>query len=309
MIHTNGCLIADGYSYTSNWLCAGSGVCTPGYMCASSCIIAGGYMYAGGWLCAGGGVCTPGCTIGCAGGGIGTSSPGGFFGGGRAFMVYGNGGAGELRVSGCSPKLEFDSNGYCSWHTELDGNGLNWVQTGIRYSFVLCNGGNACLSGVFYANAKSFRIDHPHPDLNDTHELIHMSVESPFADIIYSGSAVLSQGIAVIDVDQESGMTSGTFEELCVNARIFTSNESDWDEVKGTLDGNQLTILCKNPDSVATVSWMVIAERHDQFMVDNDATDHTGRVIVERVKEPKKEILQPRADYQCHYEQTQGIPT
>jgi hypothetical protein len=39
MINTNGCVIAGGYLYTSNWLCAGSGVCSPGMICSSACLV------------------------------------------------------------------------------------------------------------------------------------------------------------------------------------------------------------------------------------------------------------------------------
>ena len=35
MIHTNGCVIADGYIYAGGWMCAACGLCTPGYICSS----------------------------------------------------------------------------------------------------------------------------------------------------------------------------------------------------------------------------------------------------------------------------------
>jgi hypothetical protein len=39
MIQTNGCVIAGGYLYTSNWLCAGAGVCSPGMICSAACLV------------------------------------------------------------------------------------------------------------------------------------------------------------------------------------------------------------------------------------------------------------------------------
>ena len=79
-------------------------------------------------------------------------------------------------------------------------------------------------------------------------------------------------------------MTEGTFVLLNTNTSCFTSNESDWDAVKGSVLGNILTISCQNTSSTATVSWLVIGERHDQHMIDTDWTDENGKVIVEPLK-------------------------
>lgn len=46
-----------------------------------------------------------------------------------------------------------------------------------------------------------------------------------------------------------------------------------------------LTITCQNDSSTATVSWLVIGERHDQHMKDTEWTDDDGKVIVEPLKE------------------------
>ena len=51
-----------------------------------------------------------------------------------------------------------------------------------------------------------------------------------------------------------------------------------------TLTDNILTISCENTSSEATVSWLVIGERHDQHMIDTDWTDSNGKVIVEPEK-------------------------
>ena len=58
-------------------------------------------------------------------------------------------------------------------------------------------------------------------------------------------------------------MTTGTFVALNRNVQVFTTNESDWDNVKGSVVGNTLTITCQNSNSNATVSWLVVGERQD----------------------------------------------
>ena len=140
------------------------------------------------------------------------------------------------------------------------------------------NGGLSKASG-------SFKINHPLEAKKDTHHLVHSFVEAPQADNIYRGTATLSSGTATINLDTVSGMTEGTYVLLNTNTSCFTSNETDWDAVKGSVTGNILTITCQNDSSTATVSWLVIGERHDQHMKDTDWTDDNGKVIVEPLKE------------------------
>jgi len=131
----------------------------------------------------------------------------------------------------------------------------------------------------------SFKIDHPLEAKKDTHHLVHSFVEGPQADLIYRGKVDLSSGAATVNIDTASGMTDGTFVALNTNVQCFTSNESDWDAVKGSVSGNILTISCENGSSTATVSWMVVGERQDQHMKDTSWTDADGKVIVEPLKE------------------------
>jgi len=79
-------------------------------------------------------------------------------------------------------------------------------------------------------------------------------------------------------------MTEGTFVVLCREAQCFTTNETDWDAVKGSVLGNKLTITCQNPSSTATISWMVIAERQDPHIINTDWTDSNGKIIIEPLK-------------------------
>jgi len=148
----------------------------------------------------------------------------------------------------------------------------------------LSNTGGLSITGALSKGSGSFRIDHPLPQLNATHELVHSFVEAPQADLYYRGSVVLNNGTASINIDSVAGMTEGTFDLLCREVQCFTSNESDWDAVKGSVSGNILTIQCQNTSSTATVSWIVIGERKDKHMYDTHWTDDNGKVIVEPLK-------------------------
>ena len=152
-------------------------------------------------------------------------------------------------------------------------------------NMVLDNSGNLAVGGSISKNSGSFKIDHPLESKKDTHNLIHSFVEAPQADNIYRGVVSLENGSATINLDTVSGMTEGTYVLLNTNTQCFTTNETDWDAVKGSVTDNILTISCENTSSTATVSWLVIGERHDQHMIDTDWTDENGKVIVEKLKE------------------------
>ena len=144
--------------------------------------------------------------------------------------------------------------------------------------------GNGNVDGSFSKGSGSFKIDHPLPEKKDTHHLVHSFVEAPRANNIYDGTAILVDGKAVINLDEEANMTEGTFVLLNRGIKVFTSNESGWDAVRGNVEGNILTIECQNPESTATVNWLVIGERQDKHMYDTQWTDENGRVITEPLK-------------------------
>ena len=127
-------------------------------------------------------------------------------------------------------------------------------------------------------------------DKKDTHNLIHSFIEGPQADLIYSGATQLTDGAATINVDTEAGMTEGTFVALNRCVRVLTSNESNWDAVRGSITGSALTIESNVSTSAACISWMVIGERCDPHMMDTDWTDNEGRVILEPEKEPEPPV-------------------
>jgi hypothetical protein len=144
--------------------------------------------------------------------------------------------------------------------------------------------GDCGVLGAFSKGSGSFKIDHPLPAKKDTHHLVHSFVEGPKADLIYRGTADLSSGVAQVDLDEAAGMTEGTWELLCRNPQVWTQNDSGWSGVRGSVEGNILTIECKDSVSDDTVSWMVVAERCDAHIMETGWTDDEGRVIVEPLK-------------------------
>lgn len=138
------------------------------------------------------------------------------------------------------------------------------------------------VQGVLSKESGSFKIKHP---IKDSNYLVHSFVEAPKADLIYSGMVQLDNGIATINIDDEAGMSEGTFEALCRNARRFCTNESGFSPIYSTLSGNVLTITAEDETSTDEVFWQVIGERKDEHMINTSWTDEEGRVIVEPLRE------------------------
>ena len=148
----------------------------------------------------------------------------------------------------------------------------------------IAGNGNVSVVGALSKGSGSFKISHPLPEKTDTHYLYHSFIEGPQADLIYRGHVQLVNGTASVNIDEAARMTEGTFEALCTNVCCFTSNESDWTAVRGSVSGNILTIEAQDQTSTADVYWMVVGERKDQHMLDTNWTDENGRVITERLK-------------------------
>ena len=184
---------------------------------------------------------------------------------------------------------------------------VDWMGTGTRtyvfrgatsggnYTTTFDNPGggvhNLTIDGALSKGSGSFKIDHPLESKRDTNWLVHSFLEGPQADLIYRGSVKLSSGSATVDIDTASGMTSGTFEALCTNVQCFTSNETGWTAIKGSVSGKTLTITAQDNSCTDTISWMVVGERNDTHMKKADWTDADGRVIVEPTRDapPKEE--------------------
>ena len=130
--------------------------------------------------------------------------------------------------------------------------------------------GAVAIVGALSKGSGSFKIDHPLPEKTDTHHLVHSFIEGPQADLIYRGSVDLVGGSATVNIDTAAGMTDGTFVLLNTNVQCFTSNESGWTAIKGSVSGNILTITAQDNSCTDTISWMVVGERHDQHMKDTD---------------------------------------
>ena len=144
--------------------------------------------------------------------------------------------------------------------------------------------GNATFSGAVSKGSGSFRIDHPLKP--ETHQLVHSFVEGPQADNIYRGKVELVDGAATVNIDTVAGMTEGTFAALNREIQCFTTNETGWTAIKGSVTGNLLTIVAQDDTCTDTISWLVIGERKDEHMYDTEWTDENGKVIVE----PEKEV-------------------
>lgn len=150
------------------------------------------------------------------------------------------------------------------------------------------------IAGNISKSSGTFKIDHPLPEKSETHHLVHSFLESPQADNIYRGKIELVAGKAEVNIDSSSGMSDGTFVTLNRDIQIFTSNESDWDAVRGKVEGNKVIIECQNAESTATVSWLVIGERQDEHIRKSSITDDNGKLIVEPLKpDPEPEFEEP----------------
>jgi len=164
---------------------------------------------------------------------------------------------------------------------------------GLRTALTLGHDLSAVFVGAISKGSGSFKIDHPLPSKKDTHHLVHSFTESPRADLIYRDKVTLVNGSATVNIDTAAGMSEGTFVLLCDEVQCFTSNESDWDAVKGSVSGNILTIECENSSSTADVAWMVIGERKDDHMMNTGWTDENGKPIIEPLKVEDTEDSSP----------------
>jgi hypothetical protein len=140
--------------------------------------------------------------------------------------------------------------------------------------------GDVTVSGALSKGSGSFDI--PHPTRGGDWRLRHSFIEGPRADNIYRGTVTLdASGTTTIDLDEDSGMTDGTWEAL--NTNSWSMVASSGNAVTWDLDGKILTI--DGPEG-AQCNWMIMAERHDQTVIDWKATNDQGQLIVEYEEEP-----------------------
>jgi hypothetical protein len=138
---------------------------------------------------------------------------------------------------------------------------------------------------------KNFRISHP---IDDTKNLVHVSIEGPRADLIYRGTVQLVDGEATVNLDEEYGLIPGTWAALCRNAQVWVTSLDGWEPCRGSVEGEILTIRSKDITSGDTVSWLVVSERKDAAMY-KGANDENGRPILEptKIAEPEPHPLPP----------------
>ena len=144
--------------------------------------------------------------------------------------------------------------------------------------------GGVHVQGTFTAsNNKGFRIPHVLTGLTTTTDLVHSAIEGPQTDNLYRGRTTLVAGISTVNIDTTNNMTDGTFVNLNRDVQCFTTNETGWTAIKGSVDGNLLTIVAQDNTCTDTISWMVIGERWDLAMYDprNPLTDANGKLKTE----------------------------
>ena len=130
----------------------------------------------------------------------------------------------------------------------------------------------------FSATNKNFEIAHP---ILENKKLRHTCIETPQLANMYSGHSQLQEGKVTINLDEMFHLTTGTFSLLNKETYILTSNETDFDEVKGAVEKSVFTIECENIDSSANVSWIVFGKRNDKFVYQSNIVDDSGNYITE----------------------------
>jgi len=206
-------------------------------------------------------------------------------------FIHGTGSSnGDAQISWAT-----DSNGRTIYVDESDSNTMRFsggAGKGHSSDMKISNMGNVTIGGSLSKASGSFKIRHPLPEKNNTHWLVHSFVEGPQADNLYRGRVTLEDGVANVNVDIASGMTDGTFVLLNRDIQCFTTNETGWTPIKGSVSGNILTITAQDNTCTDTISWMVIGERQDDHMKQNATgwTDSDGKIIIEpELTESEKE--------------------
>ena len=194
-----------------------------------------------------------------------------------------------------------DSNGVFGasircYHTSIGGgdSSMLFYVGGTTFTFPLqlkntsgtVGGNEVYVNGTLSKVGGSFKIPHPLPALKDTKDLVHSFIEGPQMDLIYRGKIDLVGGTATVNIDTKAGMTEGTFVLLNRDIQCFTSNETGWTAVKGSVSGNILTITAQDNTCTDTISWMVVGERQDDTIKALNMTDADGNLIVEPDQTP-----------------------
>jgi hypothetical protein len=144
--------------------------------------------------------------------------------------------------------------------------------------------GDCCIEGTLTKGSGTFDINHP---LEEEKRLRHSFIEGPRYDNIYRNKVRLTKGKATVNLDTDcvspggQTMTPGTWEKLNRNPDIFLQNLEGWSRLKGKINGSILEIECEDENCMDLVSWMVIAERQDEHVINSEMSDDQGRLILE----------------------------
>ena len=124
--------------------------------------------------------------------------------------------------------------GTYAYTTESTNSGADHTHITQSGSFNLTayGGGSA---NVAAQGSKTFLINHPLESLRETTRLAHAAVEGPECNTIYRGKVDLVDGTATVNIDTNSRMTEGTFVALNQNVQCFTTNETGWTAIKGSV--------------------------------------------------------------------------
>jgi len=141
---------------------------------------------------------------------------------------------------------------------------------------------NLTVVNTLSKGAGTFLIDHP---VHEDKKLQHGFIEGPKYDLLYRGRATLVNGVATVDINIASNMSSGTFEALTQDPEVWVQNITGWASVRGRVSGATLTIEAAT-NSSDTVAWLVMAERADPLILRIESTDDEGHLIPESEKPP-----------------------
>jgi hypothetical protein len=126
-------------------------------------------------------------------------------------------------------------------------------------------------------------------DLDATAEkkVVNAAVTGPRCDVVHRGRATLANGQAQIDLDGECGFSPGTFAALFHNVQFFLQNVTGFSRLRGEVTESILTILCENASGIDQISWMVIAERKDSYVLGgaDGRTNAAGYLIPELISQ------------------------
>ncbi len=166
--------------------------------------------------------------------------------------------------------------------------GIAWGGT---FKIILYSGdteviGDLRVTGTLTKGAGSFKITHP---LDDTKYLLHGFIEGPEYGLLYRGKVQLKHGYAIVNIDESCGMTRGTFDSLARNPTVYLQNLTGFAAVRpGPFAENKFEILAADKKCDDTISWLVCAERKDEFVLMDKSTDDKGHLILEIDKEGEK---------------------